>query len=455
MNAVTKGEIRDMFQGRLGRAITDKMLDKADEMWAAYYESLTAYRDDDDDTVTEKPGLPGYWKEDGNRVLHACIRNDAYTVEWGEHSRIEFALGKDLKDKYGLNRNERLRLPIKGSPRWDGKQGRLELGYDRRTDTFTAHRPMTFSADLLGHGSAQADSDHSSLADAATDGGNSAASAAVDIGANNLAAITTSHGHQRLYHGRPLFRRFRRTTQRIARLRSRLDEDTDTSTLIQNLYTRRSRRRNHAQDALVRQLAAWFAQLGVTDVYVGDLDDVCEKHWSAMVNEKTDLFWAHGQFRDRLNEVCEEYGIAVHEESEAGTSSRCPRCGEDDHVSRNADVFMCGRCAFEGHSDLVGSENFLHNHLDERDDNRESDSDSDAGPMARPAAHAQNRAGDAHRLASDSRENGHREVACFQWNDHEWRRSGRWDSRPETNEDSANRSTRMIAGKIASASGSA
>ena len=112
-------------------------------------------------------------------------------------------------------------------------------------------------------------------------------------------------------------------------------------------------------------------------MYVGKLDDVRETHWSAQVNEKTDLFWAHGRFRRRMQTVLAgECGIMVRERSEAGTSSRCSRCGESDHVDRSGDVFRCGTCGFEGHSDVVGSENFLQDMIDDHIDI--------AGPMARP-----------------------------------------------------------------------
>ncbi len=42
--------------------------------------------------------------------------------------------------------------------------------------------------------------------------------AALDIGANNLVACTTTTGEQYLYKGRELFQRFRETTREIARL---------------------------------------------------------------------------------------------------------------------------------------------------------------------------------------------------------------------------------------------
>ena len=167
-------------------------------------------------------------------------------------------------------------------------------------------------------------------------------------------------------------------------------------------------------------------------MYVGKLDDVREKHWSATVNEKTDLFWAHGRFRRRMQTVLEEKcGVSVEEKSEAGTSSQCPRCDEGTHVSRNGDVFQCGGCGFEDHSDVVGSENFLQSVVD-------GDVDSTGErPMARPVDSGQN-----------GPERGHRKVPRLEWNDHCWRQRGH-----ATKEEPTNRSTRK--GNLASESGTA
>ncbi len=399
-NAITKTEIRNRFQPVLGRAITDKLLDKTDETWDAFFTQLDDYYDGERE---DKPSPPGYWKEDGKRVLKTVVRNDAYTVEWGERSRIELALGSELKEKYGIPLNKRLRVPIRGNPRWGGHGGRLELVYDRGTESFTARQPVTFLHDTIR----------------AADSSDEECVAAVDVGANNFVAVTSSDGHQRVFHARPLFERFHDYTERIADLQSQLPDGEYSSRLVERLYDKRGAHRDHAQDALVRHLSRLFDEWGVGEVYVGELDDVREKHWSATVNEKTDLFWAHGRFRRRMHSVLDgECGISVKEKSEAGTSSRCPRCGEDDHVHRSGDVFQCGACGFEGHSDVVGSENFLQDVV--------GDDVDGAGSMARPAVSREN-----------TTESGHHSVPRLEWDDHEWRHSGQ-----STKEEPANRSTR-------------
>ncbi|ESS05861.1 MAG: transposase [uncultured archaeon A07HB70] len=153
---------------------------------------------------------------------------------------------------------------------------------------------------------------------------------------------------------------------------------------------------------------------GVATVYVGDLTDVLSEHWSAVVNEKTHVFWAYRSFVDRLATTAEEYGITVQIRSEAYTTIECPACGEREHTERNGDVFRCP-CGYEGHADLDASRAFLERQAGEQQ----------VGSMARPV-----------RLT---------------WDDHVWSESPRSPERASPSEERTNRSTRE--GKLASVCG--
>jgi putative transposase len=403
-NAVTQEEYRQKYIQMLGSAAPQQLVRKNWRTWKGFFELLSKYRNPDDTTVTDEPSPPGYWKDGDTRNLHTVVRNDQYTLELGQRSRLEIPVGTKMKEKYGLGYHERLRLEVHGRPHWQGEQCRLELVYDRDAESFTA-RHVVGSADTPP---SRRDSCTDVLA--TSDGGKSVV-AAVDIGANNLAAVTTSDGDHLVFQGRPLFRRFHRQTMEIARLQQQLADGTWSSRRIREMYRTRSEQRDHAQDALVRHMARWLVERGVEELYVGELDDVREAHWSATVNEKTDLFWAHGRFRDRLHDVLEEEsGITVTERSEAGTSSRCPSCG-DDAVNRAGDLLQCLSCGFEGHADVAGAVNFL---VEQANGDR---------PMARPEARGQNSPRDA--------------GACLEWDEHRWQHHDR-----STKEEPSNRSTR-------------
>jgi putative transposase len=233
---------------------------------------------------------------------------------------------------------------------------------------------------------------------------------ALDVGANNLVACTTTAGQQYLYEGRDLFARFRETTEEIARLQSKLREGRYSSRRIRRLYRKRTRRRDHAQDALVRDLMERLYDEGVATMYVGDLTDVLSTHWSAEVNEKTHQFWAFRAFIERLSHTAEEYGITVEVRSEANTTRTCPACGEQDDTNRDGDVFRCP-CGHEAHADLCASRTFL-----------EQQACESVGSMARPVR--------------------------LKWDDHNWSEIPHSPERASPNEERTNRSTSD--GKLAS-----
>jgi putative transposase len=371
-------DYRKQYIGVLGSATAQQVIRKNSEAWRSFF----AAKEDGEETAP-----PGYWgNEEDGRELRTYIRNDQYTLETGGRSRLEIPVGQDLKDEYGLGYHDRLRLEVAGDPKWEGEQGRLELYYDDVDDTFRAFQPVT-------------------VPDSRRDSPRAEESAALDVGANTLVACTTTTGQQYLYGGRDLFARFRETTEEIARLQSKLRKGRYSSRRIRRLYRTRTRRRDHAQDALVRDLMEQLYDEGVATVYVGDLTDVLSAHWSARVNEKTHQFWAYRSFIDRLATTAEEYGITVEVESEAYTTAECPVCGERDETDRDGDVFRCS-CGYEGHADLDASRMFLE---------RQAGVNLEVGSMARPV-----------RLT---------------WDDHNWSEIPHSPVRARPNEERTNRST--------------
>jgi len=352
-------DYRKQYVDVLGSATAQQVIRKNTEAWRSFF----AAREDGEDTAP-----PGYWgNEDDGRELQTFVRNDQYTLEWADRSRLEIPIGSQLKDEFGFGHNERLRLDVRGDPKWDGEQGRLELHYDELEDRFRAFQPVSEFSPR-----------DSPLADEA---------AALDIGANNLVACTTTTGERYLYPAHDLFGCFRQTTREIAHYQSKLPEGRYTSKRIRRLYRKRTRRRDHAMDALARDLVEHLHAEGVATVYVGDLTDVLETHWSVETNAKTHNFWAFRAFVDRLACTAEEYGIGVEVRSEAWTSRTCPNCGSTADTTRHRDTLTC-ECGYEGHADLTASETFLRRHEDDV-----------ARPMARPV-----------RLT---------------WDDHEWSASPR------------------------------
>jgi len=206
-------------------------------------------------------------------------------------------------------------------------------------------------------------------------------------------AVVTEGGDTTVYHARPEFDRFQRYSERIGTLQSKLPDDEYTSHRIKRLYAVRSRKRDHSRDGAIKHVGEWLLERNVDTVYVGDLTDVLETHWSTEVNEKTHNFWSHRQIVERIELTLGDIGISVVEVSEAHSSSTCPECGSSD-VTRNGDSFRCHDCTLDAHSDVAGAWNILQ---------------SEEGPMARPAA-----------LSAERGRDAPTEGAYWQWNEHDW-----------------------------------
>ena len=352
-------DYRKRYVGVLGSATAQQVIRKNSSAWRSFF-SLKE--------KGERCSPPGYWgNEEDGRNLRTYIRNDQYRLRWASKSAskqsiLDIPVGKDLKAKYDLGYRERLRLEVAGKPTWDGKQGRLELYYDEHTDQFRAIQPVTINTSRL-------------------DSPRAGVTAALDLGANNLVACSTTTGKQYLYHGRDQFERFHETTEEIARLQSKLPERRYSSKRIRSLYRGRTNRRDHMQNALVRDLVERLCADGVSTIWVGKLTGVLSTHWSVRANAKTHNFWAFRRFINRLENVAEEFGILVKEATEAWTSQTCPECGSTDRTVREGDSLTCP-CGFEDHADLTASETFLRTQGNE------------PRPMARPVR--------------------------FEWDDHGW-----------------------------------
>ncbi|SFR47034.1 MULTISPECIES: RNA-guided endonuclease InsQ/TnpB family protein [Halorubrum] len=386
------GHLEGKYKGVLGASTAQQVIRKNSEAWRGFFRLKEQYHDASNTSVTDHPEPPGFrGNEDDGRQLKTVIRNTSYTVEWGDRSRLEILIGSELKDKY--DHTGRLRLEIAGEPNWPDyeKQGRLDLWYDETDNTFRASQPVTVSDETRV----------TPLADEM---------AALDIGANNLVACTTTTGEQYLYEGRDLFARFRETTQEIARLQAKLEAGRHSSERIRRLYRKRTRRRDHAQEALCRDVIERLYAEGVDTLYIGDLTGVLETHWSVEANAKTHNFWAFRKFVDRLACTAEEYGISVEVRSEAWTSQECPQCGSTDRTTRHQETLTCA-CGFEGHADLAASKTFLERQMEQ-----------EVRPMARPVR--------------------------FEWDDHEW--SGTPHPHDSPKEARTDRSTVDSDGKIAS-----
>lgn len=219
----------------------------------------------------------------------------------------------------------------------------------------------------------------------------------------------TSEGDVAVFHARPEFREFQHAYDELSELQSELPHESYSSERIRRRFSELYGRRDHHRDAAVKHAAQWLVSKSVGEVFVGDVSDVLDTHWSASVNQKTHNFWSHEQLSDRLEDTFEVAGLSLEEVPEFDSSSTCPCCGSQN-VTRDGDEFGCIQCGLESHSDVVGASLILSENTD-LDVSKWFEPDVERGSMARPAPRS------AGRLRDGDFEF---EVTYLRWDDHEW-----------------------------------
>jgi putative transposase len=217
-------DLYEQYVPLLGKATCQQLARKNSEAWRSHFELLSLYREESNQTVTEKPSPPGYWgNRDDGYELHGLVRNDPHRFEWNEHrSTVEFGVADVLEDRYGFEPNERVTLQVRGDPQWRGDDSRLELIYDEHAAQLRVQHPVRIQSDKL-HQQRQAAFTQT------LDPENTTHSAAIDVGANNTLAVVTETGDTAVYHARPEFERFQQQSERIATLQSELPDEPSVS----------------------------------------------------------------------------------------------------------------------------------------------------------------------------------------------------------------------------------
>jgi putative transposase len=314
--------------------VAQETLKKVRESWEAYFETLRAYREG---RVHNPPSLPGYWKDrkTGHRLIR-CIpikHPRSYRIADGI---LEISLPPDLRGPEGT----RLRLHIRGTRRWHGKEGRLELVWDSSRRTWyasqsvevqcTAHteRPRKF--------------------------------AAVDRGARVPMALAVEGSQEAwVFRSRELWKDYRSLACRIHRLQALLaTRGQHTSRKLRRLFGRRRGRVLAAYRALARTVVRILQKAKVTDLLMGDLTGIREDMDFGRLNELVHNFWSFRELASALLDACERAGIRVHPVPEQGTSSHCAVCGQN--VVRPLRSRVRCPAGHEIHADVNGALNLLY-----------------------------------------------------------------------------------------------
>ncbi|NJE10623.1 RNA-guided endonuclease TnpB family protein [Thermococcus sp. MAR1] len=334
----TEKTVYEEFKREIGSATVQQIARKNAEAWRSFFSLLRKKRNDElPDWLKPKP--PNYLKEDGKRKPLIVLRNDQYRIE-----------GNMLILK-GLGKFKKLEVQFKGKIHLKGKQGRLEITYDKAKRKWYAHISITVEKKLEGEEWVKVPKQPlGSL------------SAGIDLGVNNLMAVYVENGESFLVNGRPLKSIDFYWRRKIADYRSKLNKSgAKTSRKLKRMHEKAKLQAKHYINTAVRQTVRRLYDLGVSRIVVGYPKGIARNS----DNGKRQNFilshvWRFNTVIQRLKEVAEEYGIRVLVVNEAFTSKTCPVCGKPHEGARFVrGLYSCPGTGLVFNADLVGAFNIL------------------------------------------------------------------------------------------------
>ena len=210
--------------------------------------------------------------------------------------------------------------------------------------------------------------------------------AGIDLGIENIAAISYSTGYHELYPGNALKTDERYFAKEIAKCNS------PKSNRALRLRRKRSERRSHYLHALTRHIVSECVDRGVGTIAVGNLEGIRRdgetggsRDWGDHGNEGLHG-WAFARFADLLTYKAKAEGIAVVMVSERDTSKTCSHCGQKRDANREErGLYVCRGCDAVMNADSNGAENIRRRlHQDEKVTLNPA-RDRSSGRVARPA----------------------------------------------------------------------
>ena len=339
----------------LGSANVQQLLNMSDEAWKSFFELLRLKKNGKLPPYIE-PRPPGYWKDRllGVRRL-IIVRSDRYYIEPVSGGEGYIVL-KDFK----------LRIKFAGKIKWEGKQGRLII--KREYDRWFAYVPIEVGKPApksnkrgyVKHNHKDKRIVNPALIRQREPIGHE--KAFIDIGLNNLFAVTTTNGYAILVKGGSIKSEYYWWKREVATWQSIRD-------LLRNwglpnwhyyhrLYLKavfkRNERLRHLYRTAIRFTADELWQLGVDEVFIGYPYNVSHINGNEY---NTNIWWYNKIIRWLIN-VLEEYGIKANIADESYTSKTCSICGgihENGRVYRG--LYICRKTGMAINADINASMN--------------------------------------------------------------------------------------------------
>jgi putative transposase len=185
--------------------------------------------------------------------------------------------------------------------------------------------------------------------------------ATVDLGEIHLAAVTTSTGKALIVTGRGIRSLKRQRSKQLGQLTKKQSRCQKHSRRWRKLQRAKNKVCHRAERCVrdlrhkaTRKVIAFCIENQVGTLFIGNPHGVRTRDSGRHHNGRM-AQWEYGRDIDYLTHKSRHARISCSTGSERGTSSRCPRC-KHKHKPKGR-TWVCRRCGFRGHRDLVGSVN--------------------------------------------------------------------------------------------------
>ncbi len=235
-------ECEDLYQKYtplIDSATSQQIIRKSNESWRSFFTLKQLEREGKLPPNIEKVCMPGYWKRNGKYRLMMVLRNDIYRLKDGV-----------------MRLPKKLKITIRGKPRWSGKQGKAEVIYDDLGGKWRVFQAVKVRPLFKPKGSK---------------------TCYIDIGIINLFTIWLEGWRQPIaYSGRNLLSDWWYWNRRIADCQGMLEtiNGKKSSKNLSRLYRVRQRRFRQAINTMIRSMVRDLYELGV----LKDCDRGSERH---------------------------------------------------------------------------------------------------------------------------------------------------------------------------------
>jgi putative transposase len=330
------------------------VIQKNDEAWNAFFKQLDLKKQGRLPQHIRKVSPPGYWKDrlTGEKEIHIFVRSDRYYLE-----PIKEGEGYLVLVDFGL------RIRYAGRIRWEGKQGRLEIIYVN--GRWFAHLPIEVGVDppksnKRGYVKPNYKDKKGRIVnprfikqrDPIGD-----KEAFIDMGLNNLFAVTISDGSAILIKGGKIKSEYYWWKREIATYQAVRDllRNAGLPTwkeyhekYLKAMYKRDERLR-HLYITAIRFLADELHRRGVRKLYIGYPIMLSQNNG----NEYNTNIWWFRKIVLWIVDIFMEYGIEVEIVPEDYTSKECSICGirhKNGRIYRG--LYMCRKAGKKINADI-------------------------------------------------------------------------------------------------------